>query len=153
MYSNGESVNVDYQQAVYWYKKSASQNFPPAQFRLGEMYYFAKGGLPRDLAMAVTLIQKSAEHGDPEAQLDLAMLNGTGEGLPKDTEKALLWIARAKQGGHDMALYYQKILTTSPNGRFTKEQQKDYWVKKAAELGIRYLQIAGHCSPVPPGPE
>ena len=35
MYSNGEAVNVDYQQAVIWFQKSSDQNFAPAKFRLG----------------------------------------------------------------------------------------------------------------------
>ena len=38
MYANGEAVNVDYQQAVYWFRKSADQKFAPAMHRLGELH-------------------------------------------------------------------------------------------------------------------
>ena len=48
MYANGEAVNVDYQQSVYWFRKSADQRFAPAQLRLGELHYFGMGGLPAD---------------------------------------------------------------------------------------------------------
>jgi TPR repeat protein len=141
MYSNGESVYVDYQQAVYWFKKSAQQEFAPAQYRLGEMYYFEKGGLPRDLGKAVELFKKAAEQHDPDALMNLAMLFGTGEGVPHDTEKALFWIKQAHKSGNDSAPDYQKMLTVSVDGQFTKDQQTRFWIEKAAELGIREAQI------------
>jgi TPR repeat protein len=141
MYSNGESVYVDYQQAVYWFKKSAQQEFAPAQYRLGEMYYFEKGGLPRDLGKAVGLFKKAVEQHDPDALMNLAMLCGTGEGVPHDTEKALFWIKQAHKSGNDSAKDYQKMLTASADGTFTKDQQTRFWIEKAAELGIREAQI------------
>ncbi|MCK5360938.1 MAG: sel1 repeat family protein [Gammaproteobacteria bacterium] len=142
MYSNGESVYVDYQQAVYWFKKSANQEFAPAQYRLGEMYYFEKGGLPRDLEKAVALFRKAAKRHDADAQMNLAMLNGAGEGLPVDTEKALIWMKQAREGGHESAFDYQKMLMASENGQFSVDQQERYWIEKAAELGIREAQEA-----------
>jgi len=141
MYSNGESVYVDYQQAVYWFNKSAQQEFAPAQYRLGEMYYFEKGGLSRDLGKAVELFKKAAEQHDPDALMNLAMLSGTGEGVPHDTEKALFWIKQARKSGNDSAPDYQKMLATSVDGKFTEDQQTRFWIEKAAELGIREAQI------------
>lgn len=136
MYSNGESVWVDYQQAVYWFKKSAEQKFSPAQYRLGEMYYFAKGGLSKDLNKAISLFKKAAKQYDADAQMNLAMLNGTGEGMPLDTEKALYWIKLAGSGGYESADRYRDILLASADGKFSQEQQEYYWITKAAELGI-----------------
>lgn len=114
MYSNGESVYVDYQQAAYWFTKSAQQDFPAAQYRLGEMYYFGIGGLPRDQAKAVALFQAAAQQGDPDAQLNLAMIEGSGA-----------------------------------DGKFTSEQQrahwdkqKEFWIERAAKLGVREAQEA-----------
>ena len=140
MYSNGESVYVDYQQAVYWFRKSAKQEFAPAQYRLGELYYFEKGGLPRDLDKAVVLFEKSAQQDDPDAQMNLAMLCGTGEGVPLDADKALLWMHRAREGGLESAHDYHNMLLASEDGKFTAEQQHRYWIEKAAELGIREAQ-------------
>jgi len=142
MYSNGESVWVDYQQAVYWFKQSAGQKFSPAQYRLGEMYYFSKGGLPKDLGKAVALFEKAAAQGDADAQMNLAMLNGTGEGMPLDTTKALYWIKLAGTGGYESADNYREILQASTGGKFSLEQQEFYWITKAAELGIREAREA-----------
>jgi TPR repeat protein len=140
MYSNGESVYVDYQQAVYWFKKSAKQEFAPAQYRLGEMYYFEKGGLPRDLGKAITLFEEAAEQDDPDAQMNLAMLTGSGEGVPLDTQKSLSWMLKAREGGNEMAHHYYEMLSNSVDGQFTIVQQNRYWLEKAAELGIRETQ-------------
>ena len=142
MYSNGESVYVDYQQAVYWFRKSAEQKFAPAQYRLGEMYYFEKGGLPGDLGKAIELFNHAANQGDPDAQMNLAMLYGTGEGLPSDTGKALFWFKQAGEGGHESAHGYYNMLIASTDGKFTRDQQERYWMEKAAELGIREAQEA-----------
>ena len=142
MYSNGESVYVDYQQAVYWFNKSADQEFTPAQYRLGELYYFEKGGLDRDLDKAIELFELAAKRGDADAQMNLAMLSGTGEGLPLDKEQALKWLLRARVGGNPMARDYQQMLNESPDGRFSDKQKERYWLEKAAELGIREAQEA-----------
>jgi TPR repeat protein len=142
MYSNGESVYVDYQQAVYWFTKSANQGFPPGQFRLGEMYYFEKGGLSRDLDMAIALFKMAADQNDPDAQMNLAMLHSTGEGLPKDKKTALYWIGKAEEGGYETAPQYREMLLASEDGQFSVEQQERYWIEKAAELGIREAQEA-----------
>jgi len=141
MYSNGESVYVDYQQAVYWFRKSAAQKFAPAQYRLGEMYYFEKGRLPRDLNKAVELFKKAADQHDQDALMNLAMLAGTGEGMPLDTEKALSWIKEACKRGNALAMDYREMLMTNVDGRFTSDQQKQFWLEKAAELGIREAQV------------
>ncbi len=82
MYANGEAVNVDYQQAVYWFRKSASQQFAPAQYRLGELYFFGMGGLPEDTKTAGRLFKAAAEQGDPDAQVNLALLLGTDRYFP-----------------------------------------------------------------------
>lgn len=142
MYSNGESVWVDYQQAVYWFRKSAAQNFSPAQYRLGEMYLFEKGGLPKDLTKAVALFELAATQNDADAQMNLAMLNGTGEGMPLNTGKALYWIRRAAEVGSESADRYRMLLEESKGTGFSAEQKTYYWTTKAAELGIIEAQKA-----------
>lgn len=149
MYANGEVVNVDYQQAVYWFRKSASQQFAPAQFRLGELYFFGMGGLPKDTRAAGRLFEAAAEQGDPDAQVNLAMLLGSEQAFPLDTKKALHYLELADQGGHESAQHYLEQLRASENGKFNLEeqqsyweQQKNYWVEMAAEYGVREAREA-----------
>lgn len=149
MYSNGEVVNVDYQQAVYWFKKSASQQFSPAQYRLGELYFFGMGGLSKDSTSAGRLFRAAAEQGDPDAQVNLALLLGSGQVFPLDTEKALYWLAQADEGGHESARHYLELLRSSENGKFSQDEQKSYWdqqknfwIEMAAEYGVREAREA-----------
>ena len=147
MYSNGEAVNVDYQQALYWFNKSASQQFPPAQYRLGELYFFGMGGLPKDTKSAKRLFNAAAEHGDIDAQLNLAILLGTGHA--PDMEKALYWLTQAHEGGHESAQHYLELLQANGNGGFTEsqgdaywKQQEAFWIEMAAEFGVREAREA-----------
>ena len=43
MYANGEGVEVDYVEAVKWFRKAAEQGFAAAQFSLGVMYHTGEG--------------------------------------------------------------------------------------------------------------
>ena len=144
MYSNGEAVNVDYQQAVYWFRKSSDQNFAPAKYRLGELYYFGMGGLEQNTTMAAGLFKHGAELGDADAQMNYAMILATGAGRPVDKETALYWMAQAREGGHEGARQYAELLNASESeglgaqlGQQYWEQQKSYWVEMAAAFGVR----------------
>lgn len=141
MYTNGKSVSIDHQQAVYWYKKSAAQKFSTAQYRLGEMHYLAKGGLPRNLNKAIELFTQAAEQNEAGAQLNLAMLYGSGEGVIADSKLAFFWLQRAMTHGHEEALAYQKLLVNSKDKLFSEDQQLFYWTKIASELGIAEAKV------------
>ena len=47
MYSNGEGMPQDYQEAVSWYRKAAEQGDAGAQYNLGNMYNNSEG-VPQD---------------------------------------------------------------------------------------------------------
>lgn len=149
MYANGEGVNVDYQQAAYWFGKAAAQEFPPALYRLGEMYYFGRGGLAGNLQRAVGLFQAASERGDADAQVNLAVLYGTGEGVTLDTGLARHWLDQARRGGQELALDYLNELNSAPGGAFTAaqrqafwDQQRLFWIDGAADYGVREAQEA-----------
>ncbi|MEJ2385060.1 MAG: tetratricopeptide repeat protein [Xanthomonadales bacterium] len=149
MYANGESVNVDYQQAVYWFRKSADQRFAPAQLRLGEMHYFGMGGLARDPRTAARLFESAAEQGDPDACLNLAILLGSGDAVSRGTEDARSMLQCAEEGGNEFAADYRAELDASPDGRFSAatqadfwRRQKQFWVDMAARFGVREAEEA-----------
>ncbi len=149
MYANGEAVNVDYQQAAYWFGKSASQGLPAAQYRLGEMYYFGRGGLESDINKALNLFEKASLNGDADAQVNVAMMLATGDGVALDTARALHWLVLAIEGGHAAAPDLYRLLRDAPTGRFTEQQRVDYWdqqrifwIDEAAAYGVREAEEA-----------
>ena len=147
MYANGEAVNVDYQQAVYWFRKSADQKFAPAMHRLGELHYFGMGGLARDEVTAARLFEAAAQQGDADACMNLAMLEGAAANPDPGRVSALLDCA--EEGANEWAAHYRAQFDVSPGGRFSDAaargywaRQQDYWVEMAAQFGVREAEEA-----------
>lgn len=57
----------DYAEAARWYRKSADQGYPQAQYTLGFMYYYGYG-VQRDRVQADDLFQQAAAHGNEDAK-------------------------------------------------------------------------------------
>ena len=73
MYYNGQGVEQDYKQALYWYTRAAGQNYPQAQLGLGDMYFTGKG-IDVDIEKAKYWFRKAEENGVAEAQEILDIL-------------------------------------------------------------------------------
>jgi uncharacterized protein len=67
MYGFGRGVPQDDAEAVRWYRKSAEQGHPQAQYNLGYMYYYGYG-VPRNRVGANDLFQKAAAQGNEDAK-------------------------------------------------------------------------------------
>lgn len=156
MYANGEAVNVDYQQSLYWFQKSSDQNFAPAKYRLGELYFFGMGGLQSDIEAAIGLFQHGAELGDTDAQMNYAMILAGTQDQATNLEEALFWMEKAQQGGHEAAQHYIELLQNAGEPGLTPEQenaywdrQKKYWIEMAAAYGVREAEEAVGNAPAP----
>ena len=93
--------------------------------------------------------KKAAELGNAQAQVELAELYDAGDGVAKDTEKAIDWYEKAAAQGHDEAqlalgLHYSEDLDDNKTAI-------DYFQKAAGQgnataqyrLGLLYLGDAG----------
>lgn len=47
-----------------------------------------------------TSLEQRARAGDPQAQMELAIVYEKGRGVPKDERKAMEWFQKARQGGY-----------------------------------------------------
>jgi|GEM_PF-6961889 len=74
IYSSGQGIEQDAQQAVEWYKKSAQQNNDLAQYSLAVMYEFGLGGLELNHDIAKELYKRAADNGNYFALNKLDML-------------------------------------------------------------------------------
>ena len=68
-YMTGNGVEIDYDQAVYWWSKAAKHGNAQAQHGLGFCYYYGNG-VECDYSQAVYWYRKAAEQG-----IELAALN------------------------------------------------------------------------------
>ena len=75
-YTFGYGIEIDYNQAVNWYRKSAEQGYAAAQCNLGVCYSFGNG-IEKDYNQAVHWYRKSAEQGNAEAQRILTDLENS----------------------------------------------------------------------------
>lgn len=106
MYTEGQGVRKDKDQAIYWYKKAiegyldaAEQGNIDAQFELAMM--LTKGyGVSKDEIKSFHWFQKAAEQGHVDAQYNLGKMYAQGRGVDKDKNKAVEWYKKAAKHGN-----------------------------------------------------
>ncbi|MGA2094196.1 MAG: tetratricopeptide repeat protein [Sedimentisphaerales bacterium] len=102
MYSNGNGVPQDNNEAFKWFTKAAEKGHTEAQFNLGEMY--SKGNdVPQDNNVAFKWFTKAAEKGHTESQFRLGEMYSKGNGVPQDYNKAFKWFTKAAEQGDETA--------------------------------------------------
>lgn len=98
-YSNGWGNNANLWEAARWIRAAAAQDFLPAVNNLGWMTIRAQGGIPRDEAAGVKLIQRAADGGHARSQADLGWMLRNGIHLTNDIAAAFNWFKKAADQG------------------------------------------------------
>ena len=104
-FAGGEGVVVDYESAVGWYLKAATQGHCVAQFNLGLMYGQGQGVLRDDVA-ALMWLRKAAELGHAGAQYHVGMRQHRASKSGSEPEasecrvEAFKWLQLAMAQGH-----------------------------------------------------
>jgi hypothetical protein len=98
MYSMGQGVPQDAEQAAQWYRRAANQGLSVAQERLGGLYAMGQG-VPQDYAQAAQLFRKAADQGLAISQFIIGGMYYEGEGVPQDYAQAMMWVLVAKASG------------------------------------------------------
>jgi TPR repeat protein len=104
LYLRGYGVDADADIAMSYFKKGAARNHGLSKVMMAEMYYRGYKGKP-DLPEAIRLLKDAAEH-EGKAMFLLGRLYATGEGLPKNTHKAMNYYERAARAGYYPAATY-----------------------------------------------
>ena len=89
----GGPANLDL--ARGWFEKAAAQSDPRGIFQLGLLTLQGRAGIERNEAEGVRLIERAGELGEREAQYRLALLHGTGQGMPRNDTIALQWLRKS----------------------------------------------------------
>jgi hypothetical protein len=93
-YANGEGVPQNYQNAMAWFAKAASNGNNNAQWKIG-LGYIKGIGVPHDEGKAAVWFKRAANHGDIRAQSALGDLYLNGRGVPRDYVRAYTWTSIA----------------------------------------------------------
>ncbi|HWS29959.1 MAG TPA: tetratricopeptide repeat protein [Clostridia bacterium] len=90
--------------------KLAEKGYPLAECQIGYFYYEGLG-VDKDFKKSFYWTQRAAEHGDRDAQNNLAELfYGAGVVVEKDIGKAKEWYKKAADNGHKEALEKYRAL-------------------------------------------
>ena len=102
---------LDFKQAVRWYRSAAEQGEAKAQFNLGVMY--AEGqGVPQDFREAMEWYYLAAMQGDADAYHNLGVMYATGDETLKDNVLAEVWFTLAAAQGDKDAFDLRDRLAT-----------------------------------------
>lgn len=138
---NGEEGNVNYDYAVYYYKKAVELGNIEAMNSLG-ICYLRGYGVKRDDEKAAQLFVKSAEAGNRYAMHNAGWCYQTGRGVEKNIDKTLYWYGKSAELGFAKAqrklgdIYYGKA-----EAKGGQAEKNDYlklaveWYRKAANGG------------------
>ena len=89
----------DAEQAFYWYKKAAEQEYPTAMADLGRCYTGAYDDAQIDYSKAIQLFTKAANLGCGNGYYGLSECYANGWGVEKNLEKAKEYFAKAMELG------------------------------------------------------
>lgn len=102
MYEKGKGTVIDYEKALFWYKKAAETKYAPAINNLAHMYQ--KGnGVEKDYEMAVKYLFQAAKLKDSVAWFNLGMAYQRGKGVEKNIKEAINCYKKASKYGNKTA--------------------------------------------------
>src|ERR1035437_6883152 len=102
-YATGNSVPVNYEEAVKWFRLAAETGFAESQHSLG-LCYANGSGVSKDTKEAVRFYRLAAEQGHAPAAYSLGHCYSNGNGVPKDDVEAMKWLHLAAVYGDERAL-------------------------------------------------
>ena len=133
-YHGNNEIKVDYAQAVYWFKKSAEQNYADAQVMIGYCYGNGKG-VQEDDKQAVYWYKKAADQDDALAQYNLAIYYENGYGVTKNINEAVKWFKESARHRYakSQRIYANYLLDGDVIKKDTLEAL--FWLHEAADIG------------------
>lgn len=127
--------DADYRRALSIALPLAQQEDAEAQFMVGKLYEFGRGGIETNLSEAFRWYRRAAVKGNAKAQYRTGAFYHQGlGGIPVDLQKAVEWYGRGSEGGDMDAAYFLAVMTYKGEGMARPDP------KRAAELFSRVSQ-------------
>lgn len=133
----------DYPRAKRWYETAAQKGHGPSQLRLGFLNAEAHfKGVTTDLAAAESWFMKAAEQdaGDARFRLGNFYLHYK---RPPEPGKALIWLKKAAEGGHRVAMFdlARLLMDGAPPDVAAHPTLGVEWLEKAAKADLLQAQV------------
>jgi TPR repeat protein len=129
-----QAASGNEQEAIKWLEKSAHLDFPPAQYKLGMLYFEGKR-LLCDYECSYFWLSKAAEQGHIDARYQIGLMNMRGLGVTENIEAALNHFTEAAGKGHKDAMYMLGYIYC-----YDRKIKRDYvkaagWFARASDAG------------------
>lgn len=141
-YFTGDGFKTDYPQAKQWYEQAARQGHGLSQLRLGFLNAEAHfEGLTTDYAMAEEWFQKAADQDAGDARFRLGNFYIHYK-QPPDLGKGFIWLKRAAEGGHRVAMFDLARLLFDGRGVARNPVAALEWMQKSANADVLQAQMS-----------
>jgi hypothetical protein len=120
-HDEGLGTEIDYKQALHWYKAAAKEGHILAIHNVGNMYRDGRG-VNVDHSEAATWWLQAAAAGDIIPALRLGEAYEAGRGVHRNIEKAKFWYSKAAEAGNDLA---DRALKRLLNPKICSSPQKE----------------------------
>ena len=111
-YAQNKGVDMDFEKAMEYLRKSAEQGYAPALSEMGGVYCSGLSSphlnIPQDFNKAMDLYKKAAEQGYPMAQVMIGKMYENGWGVEKSNKKSKEWYEKAEKQGFNLQLVQQQ---------------------------------------------
>ncbi len=136
-YRQGLDVAEDFELAALWFRKSADQGHPVAQFAMGHMCLAGEGMPVPNEAEAAGWFLRSAGQEYAPAQDQMAIMCSNGTGVPQDDAEAVRWATKAAEQGYGEAQFQLGFLLCCklPRTIPTDNVSAYVWFRLAAKAG------------------
>ena len=135
LYRDGGPVRRDTTQAVIWFSQASEQGDQYAMYALGKLHQEIK-----NFPAALHWFQQSANLGNQYAQYRLGKLLLSGDGIPRDVERAVRWLTESAEQGNQYAQYALGKLYLLGQEVSQDRNTAARWFTLAAEQGNQYAQ-------------
>ena len=140
MYNEGLGVDVDFEQALYWYTRASESDQPEAIFNLG-LLYLDGNGVTQHSPTALDYFERAEELDVPAASYMLGTLQLSGEqGVPINLERGRERIRRAALGGVPEAQFtFANVLLSGVGAPRKARGILDFFFSEPVSVGDPFL--------------
>lgn len=148
-YAEGDIVNVDYKEAINWFKRAADMGDACAMFNMG-LSYERGCGVEKNYSLAVVWYQKAADSGEVAAMYKLGYYNYHGQGVKQNYTLAVEWFQKAANKGDTAAMYNLGCCYYHGHGVEKNYSIAKRWFQKVAGKGnteesAAAMNMLGNC--------
>ncbi len=139
--ANAPDGAADYQAAMTWFKRAATEGYAPAQVGIGKLYERGHG-VTRDHHRAVDWFRTATRlSNDAEAHFKIGEAYFRGLGLPQDYGAAMEYYDRAASRGHAVAQFIIGSMFEAGWGVEKDHIKAWVWYRRAMD---RSAEVAAH---------